>query len=156
MLSLCFRGGREGGSRVPSQNHCDTKTDPEVSWALPATKTGTLFDKPEREISLCHKTFLSRLCQVLPCGMGSEPAGSSELQMNPEILPEPRPCPRSRRPSECPVVQGKELLNGLESRNSYFVKFNVRLVWYLYELNGIWPFYYLLLGSVFPLLGFCP
>lgn len=89
MLSLCFRGGREGGSRVPSQNHCDTNTDPEVSWALPATKTGTLFDKPEREISLCHKTLLSRLCQVLPCGMGSEPGGSSELQMNPVILPEP-------------------------------------------------------------------
>uniref|UniRef100_A0A8C0ZKF8 Uncharacterized protein n=1 Tax=Cyanistes caeruleus TaxID=156563 RepID=A0A8C0ZKF8_CYACU len=34
-------------------------------------------------------------------------------------------------------------------------EFNIRLVWYLYELNGIWPFYYLLLGSVFPLLGFC-
>lgn len=89
VLSLCFRGGREGGSRVPSQNHCDTKTDPEVSCALPATKTGTLFYKPEREISLCHKTLLSRLCQVLPCGMGSEPGGSSGLQMNPVILWEP-------------------------------------------------------------------
>lgn len=84
-----------------------------------------------------------------------------ELQMNPVIPWEPGArrnprLPQEPPPSECPVVQGKELLNGLESRNSYFVKFNIRLVWYLYELYGIWPFYYLLLGSVFPLLGFCP
>lgn len=78
--------------------------------------------------------------------------------MNPVILWEPgtrrnpSPAQRAAAPSECPVVQGKELLNGLESKNSYFMKFNIRLVWYLYELNGIWPFYYLLLGSVFPCL----
>lgn len=163
VLSLCFRGGREA-VEFPLNATVTRKRTLGCPAPFLLPRLEPCFTSQNLKCLCAIKPYCQGCarCSRDPCGVGSEPGGSTELQMNPVILLEPgtrrNPGPAQRAAAPRSVLWSRERNCWMGWNQEIVTSWNSTydLVWYLYELNGIWPFYYLLLGSVFPLLGFCP